>query len=143
MGIRYDNDVVAWAFEQAALLRSGTWSDLDIEHLAEEVEDVARSEQRELASRLQVLLSHLLEWQCQPARRSPSWRRTIRDQRAALARKIGKMPSLGRLLYDDEWLADVWNDAVRLAAERTGLEQFPENCPWSMDQVLDEKFVPE
>lgn len=98
MGIRYDNDVVAWAFEQAALLRSGTWSDLGIEHLAEEVEDVARSEQRELAS---------------------------------------------RLLYDDEWLADVWNDAVRQAAEQTGLEQFPENGPWSMDQVLDEKFVPE
>lgn len=69
MGTSYEKDVVAWAKEQAALLRAGQFSALDIEHLAEEIEDVGKSEQRELANRMAVLLAHLLKWQCQPERR--------------------------------------------------------------------------
>ncbi len=52
VGTRYEQDVVLWAKEQAALLRSGQLSALDIEHIAEEIEDVGKSEQRELVSRL-------------------------------------------------------------------------------------------
>ena len=48
---RYDEDVLAWAREQAQLLRSGRYAELDIEHLAGEIEDVGKSEQRELESR--------------------------------------------------------------------------------------------
>ena len=57
---RYDEDVLAWAREQAQLLRSGRYAELDIEHLAGEIEDVGKSEQRELESRMAVLLAHLL-----------------------------------------------------------------------------------
>lgn len=46
MGTYYDHDVVAWAKEQAALLRAGRFSVLDVEHIAEEIEDVGKSEQR-------------------------------------------------------------------------------------------------
>ena len=56
--IRYEDDVVAWASEQARLLREGRLDRLDIEHLAEEIEDVGKSEQRELANRMAVLLAH-------------------------------------------------------------------------------------
>jgi len=55
----YDRDIVAWAEEQAHLLRAGRLAELDIEHLAEEIEDLGKSEQRALASRLSVLLAHL------------------------------------------------------------------------------------
>ena len=72
MGTPYEKDVVAWAMEQAALLRAGNLSALDIEHIAEEIEDVGKSEKRELASRMAVLLSHLLKWQHQPGRRGSS-----------------------------------------------------------------------
>lgn len=61
MGTRYEQDVVAWANEQAALLRAGKLSAIDIEHIAEEIEGVGRSEQRELTSRIAILLSHLLK----------------------------------------------------------------------------------
>ena len=60
MSTTYETDIVAWANEQAALLRAGKLSQLDIEHIADEVEDVGKSEQRELASRLAILLAHLL-----------------------------------------------------------------------------------
>lgn len=46
MGTSYEVDVVAWASEQAALLRAGKLSDIDIRHIAEEIEDVGKSEQR-------------------------------------------------------------------------------------------------
>lgn len=87
MGTSYDKDVVAWAAEQAALLRAGKLSDIDIEHIAEEIEDVGKSEQRELASRMAVLLAHLLRWQYQPERRGSSWKTTLRLQRSAIARR--------------------------------------------------------
>ena len=57
----YDEDIIAWSREQARQLRAGRFDLLDIEHLAEEIEDVGRSEQRELASRMAVLLAHLTE----------------------------------------------------------------------------------
>jgi hypothetical protein len=57
----YDKDVHAWAFEQARLLRARRFDALDIEHLADEIEDVARHEQRALADGMAVLLAHLLK----------------------------------------------------------------------------------
>ena len=98
----YEGDVVAWAFEQAALLRSGEFDRIDALNIAEEIEAVARSEQRELASRLVILLCHLLKWQFQPARRSQSWQRTMRDQRAAIASCLAEMPSLKPLVDDED-----------------------------------------
>ncbi len=142
MGTPYEKDVVAWAMEQAALLRSGQLSALDIEHIAEEIEDVGKSEKRELASRMAVLLSHLLKWQHQPGRRGSSWTRTLKEQRKAIAAAIRQTPSLKASLSDPDWLAGVWADAVTKAVDETGLDNFPEDCPWSMEQVLTEEFFP-
>ena len=61
MGTRYEQDVVAWAREQAALLREGKFSAIDVEHIAEEIEDVGKSEQRELSSRMAVLLARVVK----------------------------------------------------------------------------------
>jgi hypothetical protein len=40
----YEADVVAWAKEQAELIRAGQFDLLDIDHIAEEIEDVGKSE---------------------------------------------------------------------------------------------------
>jgi hypothetical protein len=143
MGNRYDMDVAAWAFEQAALLRSHNWSALDIENIAEEIESVGRSEKRELASRMSVLIAHLLKWQIQPDHRTRSWLRTIRHQRQRLVRLLQKMPSLKSCLDDGEWLGDVFEEAVELASKETGMDDFPEQLPWTANQVLDTSFFPD
>lgn len=77
----YEEDIIAWANEQARLLRAGQFDQLDIEHVAEEIEAVGKSEQRDLASRMAIVLAHLLKWQFQPGRRGASWQRTIRARR--------------------------------------------------------------
>jgi hypothetical protein len=52
-------------------------------------------------------------------------------------------PSLKASLSDADWLAGTWADAVTKAVDETGLDSFPEDCPWSMDQVLSVDFLPE
>jgi hypothetical protein len=91
-----------------------------------------------------VLLSHLLKWQHQPGRRGSSWTRTLKEQRKAIAAAIRQTPSLkASSLSDPDWLAGVWADAVTKAVDETGLDSFPEDCPWSMEQVLSAEFFPE
>lgn len=142
MAATYENDIVAWAKEQAYLLRSGQLSAIDIEHIAEEIEDVGKSEQRELASRMAVLLAHLLKWQYQSARLSSSWQRTIKEQRKAIARRLINTPSLKTSIHDLEWLADAWGDAVSITINETGMDCFPEVCPWAIEDILSENWLP-
>lgn len=144
MNTSYEQDVVAWAQEQARLLRSRQFSQLDIERIAEEIEDVGKSEQRELASRMAHLLSHLLKWEYQPTRRGASWEVTIQKQRNGIARRIAKTPSLKASLVDSEWWADAWDDAIVEASKETGIDNtvFPPQCPWTCGEVMDTNFLP-
>lgn len=141
----YEADVVAWAREQARLLRAGRFDLLDAQHIADEIEDVGKSEQRELAIRMAVLLAHLLKWRFQPERRTRSWELTIKDQRAAIERRLRRTPSLKESLRDPDWQADAWSDALSLAEKQTSLEraQFPSTCSWPMAEVLSEGWLPE
>lgn len=138
----YEADIVAWASEQAALLRAGKYSALDIEHIADEVEDVGKSEKRELANRMSVLLAHLLKWHVQPERRGRSWRTTIKLQREAIAIHLDDVPSLKATLRDPRWWRVAWGDAVTKATEETGLQDLPDICPWSQDEILDPDYLP-
>ncbi|CAG9173469.1 hypothetical protein LMG23992_02462 [Cupriavidus laharis] len=145
MGTTYETDVVAWASEQAALLRAGKLSAIDVQHIAEEIEDVGKGEQRELASRMSVLLAHLLKWQFQPSRRSKNWQFTIRTQRKEVAYFLNEAPSLRGKFGDAAWLDIVWSKARSVASNETGLDLdvFPEVLPWAMDDVLSQEFLPE
>ena len=77
--VDYEADFYAWASQQAELLRQQQASGLDWTNLAEEIEAMGRSEKRQLASRLEVLMMHLLKWQYQPNFRSRSWQLTIQE----------------------------------------------------------------
>jgi hypothetical protein len=140
--VNYESDVVAWANEQAWLVRNKKFELLDIEHIAEEIEDVGKSEQRELASRMAVLIAHLLKWQFQPEHRGASWERTIKEQRKSLEFHIKQVPSLKSKLLNSEWQDAVWADAVTIAIRETGIENFPETCPWTIDNVLSHNWLP-
>ena len=114
-----------------------------LENIAEEIEDVGKSEQRELESRMAVLLAHLLKWQYQPERRGVSWAVTIRTQRERCNMRLKKTPSLQSSLTDEDWLLDVWADAVDQATKDTNLDIFPNECLWQMSDVLKNGWLPE
>ncbi len=137
----YDSDVAIWADEQAAHIRARRFDLLDLEHLADEIEDVGKSERRELASRMAVLLARWLKWRYQPERRGTSWERTIREQRQQVVRQLEDTPSLRRLLQDPRWIGTAWGDAVTDAVKETGLD-FPDSCPWPLEDVLQPDWHP-
>ena len=135
----YETDYYAWSNEQAALLRGGRFSQLDISHLAEEIEDLGKRERRALQSRLGVLLGHLLKWRHQadyPHRKS--WRATINAQRRSIAKLLDDNPSLRPWIVDA--VADAYLDARDLAVAETPLDYdaFPANCPWTLEQIVDD-----
>jgi len=139
----YENDFYGWIQHQAHTLRTRNLSALDFEHLIEEIESMGRSEQRALESRLEILLIHLLKWQFQARLQSPSWRFTIKEQRRRIAKLLKKNPSLTSTF--NEVINDAYESAIILAAEETGLDEsvFPNTCPWSFTQIMDESFWPQ
>lgn len=132
-----DQDFHAWATQQAELVRSGKLTQLDLENVAEELEGLARRDRRELASRLDVLLMHLLRWAYQPKARSNNWKATIVEQRQSIFKLIEESPSLTS--YPEQVLDKEYALARDRAAAETGLpvETFPGQCPFSIEQVLE------
>ena len=104
---------------------------------------MGKRQNRDLASRLAVLVMHLLKWSYQPARRSSSWRRTIREQRWQLARLLTAHPSLRPRL--PVLLTGSYLQAHANALDETGLPAtaLPQNCPWTVTHILDNEFWPE
>lgn len=140
----YDADFHAWTLHNARLLRQGQLSDLDVEHIAEELESMGASERRELLNRLQVLMLHLLKHQFQPERRGKSWILTINHQRTAIERLLEQSPSLNRFLSPEQ-LAKVYVKAARDAVIETDLDRhlFPIDCPYQLEQILDDDWLPD
>ncbi len=138
----HDHDFYAWTRHQSQLLRTGQFEELDVIHLIEEMEDMGGNIRRQLASRLEVLLMHLLKWKYQPNLSGKSWFLTIAEQRRRIAKLLRKNPSLQAEL--DETLADAYEDARYSAMLETGLnlETFPERCPFTLAQTLAEEFFP-
>lgn len=146
----YNHDVHAWAKMQARFLRQGKLKSLDVDHLILELEDMGRSHQRELVSRFIILIAHLLKWEFQRERlteqwrdfEGKSWRNTIIEQRLQLALLLKQAPSLkSRLAYT---LDDAYPSARRLASQETDMDidMFPETCPYTPSQLLDDQFYP-
>ena len=140
----YEADFVRWLEFQAELLRAGRVGELDLENLAEEIESIARSDKREIYNRLTVLLAHLLTHPFQPDKRTRSWLLTVREQRRQLRLVFADSPSLAKN-YAPDAFGDVYQDTRKDAAEETGLAltAFPETCPYTLEQTLDEDFLPE
>jgi hypothetical protein len=133
---RYDEDFVAWLYEQARIVREGEFGALDRENVAEELEGLARRDRQEIRSRLIVLLLHLLKKQVQPERATGSWERTIVEQRDQIAYLIEQSPSLRREL--PELVAGAYGSARRSAAAETRrvIKNFPENLPFSDKEIF-------
>jgi hypothetical protein len=139
----YDEDFALWSAEQAALLRAGKLDRIDLENIAEEIDSLGRSDGYQIDSRMEVLLQHLLKWHFQPDHRTNSWRASIYEQRYRIARVIKRSPSLRD--YPAESLQGSFVIGKGAAIDKTHLPEniFPNQCPYSMEQVLDQDFLPD
>jgi hypothetical protein len=139
----YQIDFVQWIETTAQQLRNQDYANVDWENLIDEIEDMSRRERKALKSNLIVVLLHLLKWEYQPEYRTGSWRGSIREHRRRINEDLKDSPSL--VPYLQEIWAECHDSSRDQAADETGLplETFPTVCPYSVEQVLDSKFMPQ
>ena len=133
----YAKDVYSWALEQADLIERHKFDQLDIEHIAEELRSVGRSEYRALESALTIVLLHLLKWDHQPDRRSRSWALSIAVHRVQVEDELRDSPGLKPRL--GEALASAYRKARLRAAQETGLplDTLPSDCPYEFRTAMN------
>ena len=139
----YDRDFAEWAVRNAELLRSGRVAEADLDHIAEEIQDLAKRERRAIESRLARLIQHLLKWQVQPMKRGASWQSMIAEQRFRIGKLLEENPSFRPELGN--WIDAEYEHAVDMATLDTGFERkrFPSSWPYTLEQTLDRGFLPE
>ena len=138
----YEKDFVAWLEDQARRARRG--EGLDLENVAEQLEGVARSDRREIRSRLSILLTHLLKCTAHPKKPSLSWPGTIGDQRDRIADLIEDSPSFRN--YPAEILERCYprarRDAARQMLRPCPKAPFPRAAPFGIEEILDPLAAP-
>jgi len=139
----YERDFCLWLEQQAALLRDGRFDELDLANLIEEIEAMARKDKKAIKSNLVVLLTHLLKHQFQPEQRSSGWRGSIVEHRQRLRDDFEESPSLRP--HAAAVFARAYADARERASAETGLplRTFPRSSPYTLEQTLDSKFLPD
>ena len=141
----YAKDFYAWTQVAAALIRRGKWHEVDADCVADELESLGKRDWRELGSRLEVLMMHLLKWCYQPDRceYSHRWYDTILEQRGQIQSLVDDDPSLHA--HVEALLGQRYARARRRASGETEFSgtRFPQACPWNAAQVLDDEFWPE
>jgi Domain of unknown function DUF29 len=136
----YDEDFYAWTQEQAKALRTHFRGDnrLDVEHLAEEVEDLGKSELQGVESFVEQIIAHLLklDYSGQAAPRS-HWRAEILNVRQNINRKI--TPSIRRKV--ERALDELYYGGRQIAAagalvhEPDLIRRLPKSCPYDWDTI--------
>ncbi len=146
-GSLYDDDFYAWTQEQAGLLRQlpAISNRLDAELIAEEIEDLGKSELHSVQSLCEHIIEHLLKLEYsgldEPANH---WCREITEWRLQIDKK------LTRSMVAKVGLPQRYRSALRLLRffeqDVPGfLARIPTGCPYSFDQIIgagDEDWFP-
>jgi hypothetical protein len=138
-----DQGLYVWSCRNAKLLREGRYTEADVANIAEEIESLGKEQVHGLGGQLSRLLMHLLKYQHQPLRRSRSSQVSIVNSRIRISRYLRDNPSLR--LRIDELMPGAYQDAVKEASVQAGLpkQDFPAECPYTFQQVMDDDFLPE
>lgn len=139
----HDKDFYAWTKETAQLLKDGKVSEVDIMNIAEEIEDMGNSEKRAVVSQLSRLIAHLLKWKYQSGLRGNSWKTSINGARLQLSYFLESSKLLKK--ESEENFIKAYKLGIQWASSDTGIEvkNFPADCPFTLEQCLNENFWPE
>jgi hypothetical protein len=131
----YETDYHQWAVDTAKAIREDRLHHVDLAAVAEEIEDLGKSERRALSSAISQLYVHLLKQRHQTGLSGSSWEISVKKQRRQITKLVKESPSFKPFLRNAEFIQDAYEDAVLEAAEQTGLpeETFPVDCPFTFE----------
>jgi hypothetical protein len=140
----YEIDEYLWLSETIKILRASRLEDLDLENLIEELENLGKRDLNKVRSLLRQIIIHLLfleYWQEERERNSRHWKGEVTAFRADLSDRL--TTTLKNKLHED--LASIYETALKVVLQKTGLSKdtIPESCPYSFEQLLDDRWYPE
>jgi len=154
----YEKDFYLWVLENLRLLKNKEYELVDWENLLEEIEYMARKELRSVISLMAVIMEHLYKWENyrESAYMGSGWKKSILNARKELIDLFDEIPSLKRIAQEKDSLNKAWRRAVNslivwfdedenknLAKKYFGRlpteEDFPKECPYTFEQVMEYK----
>ena len=136
----YEADYHAWIAAQAAALQEGRFGDLDVINLVDEVEGLGKSEFAGFVGAVEIVLVHMLKWDVQPGKRTPSWVASIAEHRRRIEQSLGDNPSYKPRVA--EAVERAYYTATAKAAGETNLplSAFPDDNPFDWDAITTRPY---
>ncbi|MFO5476281.1 MAG: DUF29 domain-containing protein [Dolichospermum sp.] len=128
----YEQDYLLWIEDIVHKLRNRDIEGLDIDNLIEEIEDLGRSDKRELENRLAELLEHILKRNyvhipdCYRG-----WVELIIKQRIGIRKLLKNSPSLKP--YFSQVFDEAYADALKIVRNGYPQCECPDTWPFSCD----------
>ena len=137
----YEHEYDQWLTEMVRLLKNRDLEHLDYGNLIEELETLGRSEKNAVKSLLLQIIIHLMLyqfWQLEKERNANHWAAEIITFRVQLEDKLTT-----NLRYDlEDELPKIYQNALLIVQKKTQLDSLPEQCPYSLRQLLDKQWFP-
>ncbi len=137
----YEQDLALWIDDVVAKLKARDFDNLDIDNVIEEIDALGKSQRREVKSRLQTLLAHILKrlYVDSPLDYN-GWERTIREQRKELRLLFEQSPSLKG--YYTEVFDNAWQSALSEVQQEYKKTDFPQMWQFnkSIDSVINNNY---
>jgi hypothetical protein len=144
----YEEDFYAWTQQQAELLRRlpVISNELDIEHIAEEIEDLGRADLRAVQSLCEHIIEHLIKIEYSGLKEpADHWSDEIVEWRLQLEQVLtrsilAKLDLAGRYRMALRLLRRLDRDVPGLSS------RVPPECPYTLEQILSsggEDWFPE
>jgi hypothetical protein len=147
----YEQDFNLWREGIIKQIKERNFQSIDWENLVVELEDMGKAEKRAFISNLTILIAHLLKLMVQkdaPDSMKGSWYTSITEHRFRVQKDLQENPSFQSIL--EEAILKGYKDAVKLAMKegqqasfgvrKPSLEEYPNQCPFTIKQILDDEF---
>ena len=137
----YEIDDYLWIIETVKLLKEQRLNELDLENLIEELDDLGKERKRQVNSFLKQIIIHLLlleYWDDEYERNYRHWKSEIISFREQLNDRMTSNFNN----YLEENLSIIYQKARKYVSVKSGLETFPQECPYTLEKLLDEDWFP-
>jgi hypothetical protein len=140
----YEQDYPEWLDITLNQLQNRDLENLDWEHLIEEITALGNEQRRKVESYLRQLIKHLLlyqYWETEKSYCAKGWIEEIDNFRSELDLLLES-----KVLYNhcakilDKIYIKARNNAIRKSELSPAI--FPENCPYSLTEILNPEWLP-
>jgi hypothetical protein len=136
----YDEDFYLWTIRQASLLRTGRFNELDLEHVAEEIESIGKQLRGELGDALTLLqATALIHWSDHATELSFKTMEQVRSRAIDLLKEYPGLRCEVEKLVKEGW---VGAKSIAAAGHNENEIKFPASCPWTVTEMLTECWLP-